>query len=61
MCSDVLRQGVYFDRALDYLTVKSFFGLNRWKNNDYFRCFIDKLPSGHWFLKVGAIISDKRP
>ena len=46
----VLRQGGYFDRALDY---KSFF-----KSVSQICCM---WPSGQSFLKVGATLSDKSP
>ena len=49
----VLREGGYFDRALDYLSVKSFF-----KSVSLTCCM---WPSGQSFLKVGAILRDKSP
>ena len=49
----VLRQRGYFYRALDYLSVKSFF-----KSVSLTCC---TWPSGQSFLKVGVILSDKGP
>ena len=49
----VLRQGGYFDSALDYLSVKSFF-----KSVSLTCCM---WPSDQSFLKVGTILSDQSP